>query len=231
MAATLSTSSPTAIQMITTAARQRSMRLIISGVRALILAHRPLLGNDSSNDKPGFRHPGRLGLSRPSCPETRRRPAGSPPGATCPRRPETPVLDLLKLDTTSTATDLREQRTGRPADGCLMLQWSHLMVSVTSCEGSLRGSEPRMSCLVTAIADDPEHKHARRRGVRPALQGWPTPSANVYCQLGIAGSRCSGSRRMHTRGHCCRTTSSRCRIASKPGVTSAPSTSRNPHLR
>jgi GNAT superfamily N-acetyltransferase len=34
-----------------------------------------------------------------------------------------------------------------------------------------------MSCLVTAIADDPEHKHARRRGVHPPVQGWRGPSA------------------------------------------------------
>jgi hypothetical protein len=30
-----------------------------------------------------------------------------------------------------------------------------------------------MSCLVTAIADDPEQKHARRWGVHLAVQGWP----------------------------------------------------------
>jgi len=34
-----------------------------------------------------------------------------------------------------------------------------------------------MSCLVTAIADDPEQKHARPRSVHPAVQGWPGPSA------------------------------------------------------
>jgi hypothetical protein len=37
-----------------------------------------------------------------------------------------------------------------------------------------------MSCLVTAVADDPEEKHTRRWGVRPTVQGWPGLSATGY---------------------------------------------------
>ena len=36
---------------------------------------------------------------------------------------------------------------------------------------SHRRAQPQLSCLVTAIADDPEQKRARRRIVRPTVQG------------------------------------------------------------
>ena len=47
--------------------------------------------------------------------------------------------------------------------GALVLPWPHLVVSVTSRVRSHRRAQPEMSCLVTAIADDPEQRHARRR--------------------------------------------------------------------
>ena len=72
---------------------------------------------------------------------------------------------------TSTAADLREHRSWQPIGGRVVLPWSHLVVSLTSRMRSHRRAQPQLSCLVTAIADDPEQKRARRRIVRLAVHG------------------------------------------------------------
>jgi hypothetical protein len=57
-----------------------------------------------------------------------------------------------------------------------VLPWSHLVVSATSQVRSRRPDQPRLLCLVTDAPDGTEQKHARRRSVRPTVQGWPGPS-------------------------------------------------------
>jgi hypothetical protein len=59
------------------------------------LRDRALFDNDGSNDKPGLRHPGSV-QPAPSQPREARR--------NCPRCLETPVLHVLKLDTTPATT-------------------------------------------------------------------------------------------------------------------------------
>ena len=72
---------------------------------------------------------------------------------------------------TSTATDLQEHRSWQLMDGRVGLPWSHLVISVTSRMRSHRRAQLQLSCLVTAIGDDPEQKRARRRSVRPYRSG------------------------------------------------------------
>ena len=78
---------------------------------------------------------------------------------------------------TSTATDLQERRPWQLTGARLVLSLSHLLVSVASRVRSRRPAQPQVFCLVTEAPDAPEQKHARRRGVHPAVQGWPGPSA------------------------------------------------------
>jgi hypothetical protein len=72
---------------------------------------------------------------------------------------------------TSTAVDLREHRFWQPIGGRVVLPWSHLVVSVPSRMRSHCRAQPQLSFLVTAIADDPEQKRARRPGVHPCYSG------------------------------------------------------------
>ena len=78
---------------------------------------------------------------------------------------------------TSTATDLQERQPWQLTGARLVLSLSHLSVSVASRVRSRRPAQPQVFCLVTEAPDAPEQKHARRRGVHPAVQGWPGPSA------------------------------------------------------
>jgi integrase-like protein len=67
---------------------------------------------------------------------------------------------------------------------------SHLVVSVTSRMRSHRRAHPQLSCLATAIADDPEHKHARHRIVHLAVHGTDCVTQAWYlCHSSLAGGR------------------------------------------
>jgi len=61
---------------------------------------------------------------------------------------------------------------------------------------SHRWAQPQLSCLITAIADDPGHKHARRRSVdlggSPNRLGYPglgTSAMPVWPAAGSAAAR------------------------------------------
>ena len=89
---------------------------------------------------------------------------------------------LRGFNPTSTAADLQEHRCWRPVAGASGSPGLILAGSVRNPKRPHRQAQPRMSCLVTGIADDPEHKHARRRACalpfragrdRPRPAGYP----------------------------------------------------------
>jgi hypothetical protein len=84
--------------------------------------------------------------------------------------------------------DLQKHGSWRPPGGPLVLTWSQLVVSVMSrkwCHGQDR---PQLLCLVTGVVNGPERTGARRRSVRPTVQGMPGPSATgVQVALRAAG--------------------------------------------
>jgi hypothetical protein len=78
----------------------------------------------------------------------------------------------------SSATLTRENTDSAVSAGWrLEARWSHLLVPVLSVEHRLHRDSPQLFCQVTGVADRPERRAARRRSVRPTVQGKPGPPA------------------------------------------------------
>jgi hypothetical protein len=80
--------------------------------------------------------------------------------------------------------DLQKHGSWRPPGGRLVLAWSHLVVSVMSRKWCHRQDRPLLLCLVTGVVNGPERRGARRRSVRPTVQGRPGPSA-TWVQVAV----------------------------------------------
>ena len=88
--------------------------------------------------------------------------------------------------------DLLKHRSSAPTAWRLELRWSQLLVSVSSV-----GWVPPLGFaaplrLVTGIVNGPERRGARRRNVRPTVQGRPGPSA-TWVQIAVGCGRISAN--------------------------------------
>jgi hypothetical protein len=68
------------------------------------------------------------------------------------------------------------------------LRWAQLLVSISSVGRVPPLGFAALLCLVTGIVDGPERRGARRRSVRPTVQGRPGPSA-TWVQVAVACGR------------------------------------------